>query len=37
MRKTKIRELRKKILKFLPEPTNQQWKQYKKNYLKGLV
>jgi hypothetical protein len=37
MRKSRVKLLMEELKKFLPKPTKQQWRAYKKNYLNGLV
>lgn len=37
MRKTRVKALRKQLVKFIPEFSQQQWRAFKRNYKKGLV
>lgn len=37
MRKKRIVELREKLKKIIPNPTKQQWRRWKTNYLEGYV
>lgn len=37
MRKVRAKALRASLKKIIPNPTKQQWRKYKKNYLAGLV
>ena len=37
MRATRVKQLRSELLKFIPAPTKQQWRRYKKNYMLGLL
>lgn len=37
MRRVRVKALWKALIKFIPDPTKQQWRAYKRNYKKGLL
>jgi hypothetical protein len=36
MRKTRVKLLKESLRKLIKEPTKQQWRRYKENYMRGL-